>query len=281
MMQSARWFRLSAKRDANGLFCDRDGLFVSDIPLLEKVSKAHGGDEWQPRDPTTLDDELSDRFGLPVDTAKKIAGITAVARALNKGDLARAQIVALQLQIPDPPPLAKSERSASSILELAVRLNMSGLLKADWDPAKHPRWPAGTAGGIGGEFAPAGSGTQADTSGASLIPAQEVIPFPAEPFELPIPRLGQSPSEILPPPITVPQTNPKDLPTNPDPRNPKCVKEWEEAYEICNKLKQEKKLGRGDDRRNRSWGEFMYQCLMGHVSAECGGNSTNASAITA
>jgi hypothetical protein len=47
---------------------------------------------------------------------------------------------------------------------LARRLRSSGMLKADWDPTQHPRWPAGSPGGIGGEFAPAGTAYDDATS---------------------------------------------------------------------------------------------------------------------
>ncbi len=33
-------------------------------------------------------------------------------------------------------------------------LHWSGMLKADWDPDEHPRWPAGSPDSRGGQFAP-------------------------------------------------------------------------------------------------------------------------------
>ena len=61
-----------------------------------------------------------------------------VARALERNDLALAQIAALLLQFPDPPSLTK-DYSAQGAAALAWQLIESGLLKADWDSAKHPR----------------------------------------------------------------------------------------------------------------------------------------------
>jgi hypothetical protein len=273
-MQSARWFRLSSRQEADGIFCDRDGLFVGEVSLLERVGKSCAAEKWQRRDTASLDSELTDRFGLPVETARKTAGIAAVARALNNGDLARAQIIALYLEIPDPPPLTKAQRSTVEIIKLASRLHASGMLKADWDPAEHPRWPAGSPGGIGGEFAPVGANANQDSSSdAKLIPVQETVPAPLEiPFPRLLPRtIPRLPSEILPPPIAVPQNNPKELPTNPYPRNPKCMKEWAEAEEFCENLRKQKKLGSGDSRRNRGFGKWMYECLMGRVSGNCSG----------
>jgi len=78
------------------------------------------------------------------------------------------------------------------------QLRPSGLLKVDWDPTKHPRWPAGSPGGIGGEF------------------AQIAIPAP---FELPgwIPL----PSEIVPPPV-IPDIYARRELRNPYPNRPEC-----------------------------------------------------------
>jgi hypothetical protein len=49
-----------------------------------------------------------------------------------------AKIAALLLRFPDPPSLAKGAPVRGSF-ELAVRLFDSGLLKAEFDPSKHPR----------------------------------------------------------------------------------------------------------------------------------------------
>ncbi|MGD0190859.1 MAG: hypothetical protein ABSD74_08970 [Rhizomicrobium sp.] len=265
-----RWLRLSPKPNAAGIFCDQEGLFVGGVPLVERICHAGGVDQWQSRLTSELDHDLSKLFGLPVDCRQKIAGIDAVARALNRGDVAMAQIAALNLQIPDPQSLVKMSRSPREIAQLASRLRASGMLKAEWDADEHPRWPAGSADSIGGQFAPAGSGTDSGVSGGSLIPVQLAPPIPVPPLEIPFPRFGPLPSEIFPPvPIPI---NPRELPRNPFPRNPKCAEEWAAAEAYCEKLRKEKKLTRGDDRRNRGFGEWMHQCLMGQVTEECGGN---------
>jgi hypothetical protein len=137
-------------------------------------------------------------YGLPVEIDRKMDALGAVARALSRGDLIHAQIATLHLQIPDPLRLAKSPPSSEEVIGLANRLRASGLLKADWDPTKHPRWPAGSPDSIGGRFAPAGTASGdsgAEEPGPRVMPAQITIPMP---FELPgIPF----PSEILPPPV--------------------------------------------------------------------------------
>jgi hypothetical protein len=215
-----------------------------------------------------LNRDLSLCYGLPIEFDRKIESLRAVGQALRRGDFIHAQIATLHLQIPDPPLLGKSAQSPGEIIYLARQLWASGLLKADWDPAKHPRWPAGSPGGIGGEFAPASaaSGASAERS-APLIPAQITIPVP---FDLPggIPF----PSEIVPPPV-IPNINPRDLPRNPYPNRPECEQEWAEATDYCLKLKARNLLGKGDYRGS---GRTLSQCIMGRVSQDCGGNSTEA-----
>lgn len=94
--------------------------------------------------------------------SSKRGGLRTIAKALNDGDLARAQIAAVLLGIPDPPPLSKRNGSRDQMIKLIRDLHWSGLLK--WDPDEHPRWPAGSADGKGGEFAPKGEGGEADGS---------------------------------------------------------------------------------------------------------------------
>ncbi len=86
-----------------------------------------------------LDDELTARYGLPISAAAKLGKLATIARALDRGDLALARIAAVLLQFPDPPPLEKGLPTANDWAALAVELAASGLLKGDWDPAKHPR----------------------------------------------------------------------------------------------------------------------------------------------
>lgn len=179
------------------------------------------------------------------------------------------------LPIPRPPTChrigyGKSVPTLEETIDLARQLRTSRLLKADWDPAKHPRWPAGSSGGIGGEFAPVGDTTNNSLAGqptARVIPAQMTIPVPFD-----IPGGFPFPSEILPPPV-IPNIDPRDLPRNPYPDRPECEEEWAEATSYCLELLRRNQLGRGD---NRGSGRTLSQCIMGRVSAACGGNSTGA-----
>jgi len=138
-----RRYRLSA-RAGEGVRCDINGVFVGDVPLLER-----SGSAWRPCESAELSVRLSDIYGLPVDMGRKAKGLSACARALNKGDVARAQLVALHLQLPDPLPLAKSAPSPGEIENLVLLLGSAGLLKIN---SRH--WPAGTPDSKGGQFAP-------------------------------------------------------------------------------------------------------------------------------
>jgi hypothetical protein len=66
--------------------------------------------------------------------------------------LARAQIAAVLLGIPDPPQLSKGAAVPERTIKLIRDLHWSGMLK--WDPDEHPRWPAGQS--DGGQFRTAG-----------------------------------------------------------------------------------------------------------------------------
>jgi hypothetical protein len=238
------------------------------VPLLQHDSNPSEPDLWRPRSISDLNRDLSKRYGLPVEFNSKISALGAVARALGRGDLFHAQMATLHLEIPDPPPLTKSARSPKEMIDLAGRLRASGLLKADWDPTKHPRWPAGSPDSIGGEFAPAGTpfgDSRAGRSDAPVMPAQLTIPVP---FELPagIPF----PSEIVPPPA-LPDIFPRGELRNPFPDRPECEEEWAHAIEYCRDLMRSGKMGKDG---SRGWGRTFSQCVLGMVREDCGGSLT-------
>jgi len=261
-------FRLAAEPGA-GISCDENGLFVGETPMLERTLDASGAGQWGPRPLPDLNRDLSNGYELPVELDAKLAGLAAVARALGRGDLAHAQILALHLRLPDPPLLRKSARSVEESVDLARRLRASGLLKADWDPAKHPRWPGKSPDGVGGEFAPCGGtdGAASNEPSAELIPAQLTMPMP---FDLTIPGSIPIPSEIAVPPLIGPYTNPRAIPKNPYPGRPECVAEWARAEKYCGDLIQRGLLGKGD---YRGMGRTYGECVMGQISEGCGGNS--------
>ncbi len=278
-------FRLARCR-GEGVFCDADGLSVGDVALLERAPQSRGAQSWRPRPTARLNHDLSRCYGLPIEIEAKAGGLKSVAEALGRGDLAHAQMVALHLCFPDPPDLKKSAGDVQASIDLARRLDASGLLKGDWDSSLHPRWPTGSPDSAGGRFAPRdsqGSGGEASgardagtTSGAHLTPAQITMPapgtFPA-PFDVPMPSVPNLPYEVAPPPIVGPSITPRKDFKNPYPNRPECVEEWAHAEKYCRELLDRKQLGRGD---YKNMGKLFYQCLMGQIPEECGGNLLRA-----
>jgi Double-stranded DNA deaminase toxin A len=171
-MLGLRAFSLAAGRSRGGVSCDADGAFVDDIPLLQR-----GGAEnpcWSVRRLPELNKQLTDRYQLPIDISAKASALVSIADALNRGDLVTAAIATVQMQFPDPPPVAKGAETVEQIKRRAAELHRSCLFKADWDPAKHPR--AGTPPNPG-EFAPTGE----ESESARVIPAATV----GKPWEKP------------------------------------------------------------------------------------------------
>lgn len=258
-------YRLSS--GTTGISCGPDGAFVCDIPLLERV----GPNGWRPRSVPTLNDALSKCYGLPIDSKALVRGLIAVADAVERGELGLAQVSVLQLRLPEPPGPDRAGQSAGEVADLVLKLHQCRLLKAEWIPAQHPRWPAGSPDSVGGEFAPA-SGSVAADSPARLIPVQAAsVPFETMPGELVKPGelVRPIPSEIVPPLAVKPAGRPGTLPVNPRPDRPECVEEWESAFEFCAKLQARGQLGVGD---YRGMGRTLRECMMGQVSEECGGN---------
>jgi hypothetical protein len=264
LSQIGRWFGLSDQH-GQGVSCNEKGVFVGAVPLIEPCRGCPGLKKFQPRPLPDLNRDLSKRYGLPVDLSTKTGALAAIAQALSRGDMIHAQIATLHLQIPDPPPLAKGPQSAAHAVALAKELRASGLLKADWDPAQHPRWPAGTSGGIGGEFAPAGSDTgepATEQSHPTVIPAEIAIPAP---FDFALPRSFPWPSEIVPPLGILPRSRLE----NPYPDREGCDEEWAFAKKYCRELLDRGVLGKGDYREH---GKVFLQCVLGQVSERCGGS---------
>jgi hypothetical protein len=160
-MSFARCFRLGP----GGIECDAAGLRVGDVALLARGAK--GG--WTRRDERDLSRELSKLYRFPLDVARIRRGVDAVAAALGNGELARAQIAALLLRLPDPPASEGAQPDALEKRRLAGDLVACGLMKADadWDE-KHPRTGAPPNPGW---FAPTQEAPGADQPKTSPSPA--------------------------------------------------------------------------------------------------------------
>ena len=163
---AAREFQLTEE----GVACSVDGLAIGGVALLAR-SAPRPSARWSVRPLADLDAELSARYGLTVDVSSKVAGVAVVARALDKGDIALAQIAALLLQFPDPPELAKQAFGRSALASLASELICSGLLKGDWNSDAHPR--TGTPPNRGW-FAPVPKDPKPTSVGGLTWPSKEV-----------------------------------------------------------------------------------------------------------
>lgn len=158
-MSDALWFRLCAVGDARGISCDATGAFVGGIPLLSSWTDDSGREVWAPRPLSALNADLTAGYGLPINVAAKSPGLGIIARALNAGSVALAQIATLHLQLPDPPPLAKGGQSPEENIALAALLYRSGILDVEAalsklpsgfgrrDVSDQPRVPQGRPGG--------------------------------------------------------------------------------------------------------------------------------------
>ncbi|MDE2229882.1 MAG: hypothetical protein KGL11_12700 [Alphaproteobacteria bacterium] len=179
-----RAFSLSPRGDRFGVACDADGAFVGPVPLLERSVDRFGRIAWRPRPIDSINLDLGFCYGLPVDVAAKVGGLAAIANALKDGALLRAQIATLHLQLPDLPRIDEGTRWHERRVALAKALRWSGLLKADWDPDRHPRWPAGDSEGRGGEFAPVDAFEDESTSGRHAPGAAGNNASPVSPTEV-------------------------------------------------------------------------------------------------
>ncbi|MGD0642140.1 MAG: hypothetical protein ABSC22_15435 [Roseiarcus sp.] len=127
-----RTFRLRA----GGVECDAGGLRVGGAQLLESVVASPAVRRWRPLAQSEIDRILSRAYGAEIRASDKRGGLTVAAEALNKGELARAQIAALLLRLPDPA-LSKLDPGARN--EQLACLRESGLLAKDWSEDDHPR----------------------------------------------------------------------------------------------------------------------------------------------
>ena len=159
-MPGLRAFSLSAGQDSGGVSCNARGVFVGDVPLLERQRFDGRSGPWTVRPLAELNDELTACYRLPVDITAKAGALTLITNALNRGDFAMAAIATVQMQFPDPTPLVKGIESDDEMVRRALELYRSGLLKVDWDPTKHPR--TGTPPNRGW-FAPVPRETQASS----------------------------------------------------------------------------------------------------------------------
>jgi hypothetical protein len=181
---SVREFRLSPGGSGYGVSCDARGAYIESIPLLKRTSSGQH-EIWEPRREADISADLTSHYGLPIDVSSKAPSLGAIATALNEGNVAYAQLVTLHLNIPSSP--RRADAAPAEFVKFVRELNASGLIKADWDSEKHPRWPSHTPGGKGGKFAPKDAiavGAESDTASSGPGIGHNQGP-PLEPIEEP------------------------------------------------------------------------------------------------
>ena len=128
-MQFARHFRLS-EAAGRGVRCDESGLYVGATPLLECKASPGGRSGWRPRPLADLDRELGEVYRKRVTFAGKLPGLTTIASALDRGEIARAQIAAVLLGLPDPMEASALKSISDQARNLTSELKRAGILAA-------------------------------------------------------------------------------------------------------------------------------------------------------
>jgi hypothetical protein len=85
-----RYFRLTNEPGGLGLSCTESGLSLAGVPLLHKSVTG-----FAPRPAEEIDALVSAAYGLDAGATDLLPGLDAVARALNRGELAHATIAAV------------------------------------------------------------------------------------------------------------------------------------------------------------------------------------------
>jgi len=148
------WCLSEGGEDNLGLAVTPDGIVLGRTPLLARrdaslvVRERHEIQRLLSR--AHLRDAATDRL---------MSGLATVASALNANDQCLARIAAVHLRIPDlPSKSAREQMEAEDIIIKTARQKSAPqpheIQKASPDDPKHPGWPAGTPGGLGGKFRP-------------------------------------------------------------------------------------------------------------------------------
>jgi hypothetical protein len=148
-------WRLSEGGEDNfGLACTKDGLVLGRTLLVEQRDGS-----FFVRERSEIERLLRRAYRTDLTVDRLMPGLAIVASALNANDQGLACIAAVHLRLPDlPDRTARDDMEAEDILIKSLNwksaLFSGEIQKASPDDPKHPGWPAGTAGGIGGEFRP-------------------------------------------------------------------------------------------------------------------------------
>ena len=146
-----RMWRLSEGGENNlGLACTNEGLVLGRTPLIERRDR-----RFVVRDRAEIEALLSRAYRKNIAADRLMPGLATVAAALNANDPCLARIAAVHLRIPDlTDRSARDDLEAEDILIGRANADARDIHKASPDDPKHPGWPKGTPGGLGGKFCP-------------------------------------------------------------------------------------------------------------------------------
>ena len=100
-----------------GVWCGETGVFIGPgIPLVERQSDEFGSERFVPKPAEHLGKVLSRGYGKLIDVAPLIPGLMRIAAALEKSDLALANIALAHLRIPPFQSLAHGILAAADAL---------------------------------------------------------------------------------------------------------------------------------------------------------------------
>jgi hypothetical protein len=148
-------WRLSEGGEDNlGLACTKDGLILGRTLLVERRDGS-----FFVRERSEIERLLRRAYRTDLAVDRLMPGLATVASALNANDSCLACLAAVHLRLPDLPDLiARDDMEAEDILikfsNWEAALPPREIHKASPDDPKHPGWPAGTDGGLGGKFRP-------------------------------------------------------------------------------------------------------------------------------
>ena len=144
------WCLSEAGEDNLGLACTNNGLVLGRTPLIERR-----GHRFVVRDRDEIEALLSRAYRKGIAADRLMPGLATVAAALNAKDPGLARIAAVHLRIPDlSDGSARDRLETEDILIKYADADPRDIHKASPDDPKHPGWPAGTPGGLGGKFRP-------------------------------------------------------------------------------------------------------------------------------
>jgi hypothetical protein len=153
-LPGVRVFRLAGPTgDGRHAYCNASGAYLGRAtPLLERYKDSSGAIHFRPRSELSLARLLGKAYGRVMDTGRLMLSLRTVARALDRGDLALANIALVHAEIEPLPDedaaerLAKADRLMRAEQDAKPTIRSDRARKAGFNPDE-PRVPEGQSGG--------------------------------------------------------------------------------------------------------------------------------------